>query len=48
MGKAKPKTYRKDRNHSNSSKRLKTIQKTTNFVNDYFTKLKAEKNKEVK
>lgn len=48
MGKAKPKTCRKEHNHSNLSKKLKTIEKTTNFVNEYFTKLKIEKKNEVK
>jgi hypothetical protein len=43
MGKAKPKTYRKEHNHSNLSKKLKTIEETTNLVNEYFVKLKAKK-----
>jgi len=48
MGKAKPKTYRKEHNHSNVSKKLKTIKKTTIFASEYFAKLKAEKNKDTK
>ena len=43
MGKAKPKTYRKESNHSNVSKRLKTISETTKLVNELMSKLKTEK-----
>ena len=39
MGKAKPKTYRKECNHSNVSKRLKMISETTKLIK----KLKEDK-----
>jgi hypothetical protein len=48
MGKQKPKTYRKERNHVNLTKKLKTIESTTNLINDMIKKAKKAKEEEAK
>lgn len=42
MGKAKPKTFRKDRNHSNVSKLKKTITKTEDTIRKIVSEMKEK------